>query len=361
MITSTYIHIPFCKSICSYCDFCKMYYNESLASKYLDALEKEVKEKYKNEPQKTIYIGGGTPSSLSKANLTKLFKITSNIKLEKDYEFTIEANVNDIEESFLKKCKDNKVNRISIGIETINAKFYKLLNRYNNIEEIKEKIILCKKYFNNINIDLMYAFNHETIEDLKIDLDFFKELDVEHISIYSLILEKNTKLYIDKTEPIDTELESNMYYYIINYLSDIGYAHYEISNFSKRGFESKHNLNYWNNKNYYGFGLSASGYINDMRYTNTKSINNYINGNYMLESEQIDKKTMMEEELICGLRKAKGINIKEFNQKFNIDINEVFDIDKLIAKKDIIKDGDYIYIPENKLYISNNILINFII
>ena len=199
------------------------------------------------------------------------------------------------------------------------------------------------------------------MKDLEKDLDFFRKLDVNHISIYSLILEKNTKLYIDKVDPISDILESNMYYYIIDYLTNIGYNHYEISNFSKVGYESLHNLNYWNNEYYYGFGLGASGYIDDLRYSNTRSINNYILGKYLLESDYIDKKTKMEEELICGLRKTNGISKKRFRDKFECDIRDVFDIDSLINKNELIEEEDKIYIPHDKLYISNNILVNFIL
>ena len=147
---SLYIHIPFCKSICSYCDFAKMFYNEFLALSYLDELSNEVNNNYKQDMLETIYIGGGTPSILSKKELNKLFSITNKLNIEPNYEFTIEANIADINEEFLSFCKSNKVNRLSIGIETINDKFYKFLNRENNIEDIKNKILLAKKYFSNI-------------------------------------------------------------------------------------------------------------------------------------------------------------------------------------------------------------------
>lgn len=358
---SAYIHIPFCKNICSYCDFCKMFYNEKLVYNYLDSLENEIISKYRGELLKTLYIGGGTPSCLNLSQLEKLFSITNKFNLDNDYEFTIELNISDITKEKLLLIKENRVNRLSIGIETINDKFFTLINRYNNKKDIIEKIDLCKKYFTNINIDLMYAFPGEVMKDLEKDLDFFRKLDVNHISIYSLILEKNTKLYIDKVDPISDILESNMYYYIIDYLTNIGYNHYEISNFSKVGYESLHNLNYWNNEYYYGFGLGASGYIDDLRYSNTRSINNYILGKYLLESDYIDKKTKMEEELICGLRKTNGISKKRFRDKFECDIRDVFDIDSLINKNELIEEEDKIYIPHDKLYISNNILVNFIL
>lgn len=358
---SLYIHIPFCKNICSYCDFPKMFYNEKFTKIYLDALSKEVEENYRNELLETIYIGGGTPSSLKNEELLKLFSITNKLNINSNYEFTIEANISDIDKNFLEICVKNKVNRLSIGIETINSKFYKLLGRENNKDEILKKISLAKKYFSNINIDLMYAFPNQTLEDVKNDLDFFRELEVQHISIYSLIIEENTKLYINNIKPIDEELDRKMYYYIIDYLETIGYCHYEISNFAKKGYCSKHNLNYWNNSNYYGFGLGASGYISNVRYSNTRSISSYIKGHRIIEEEIIDKKKEMEEELICGLRKIKGVSVDEFKKKFNIDISDVFNIEKL-KEQDLIEEKDgYIFIPKDKLYVSNNILLNFII
>ena len=239
MYKSIYIHIPFCHNICSYCDFCTMYYNKELVNNYLIALKKEYESYKTNNDINTIYIGGGTPSSLNSDQLDILFKIIDNLKLSDNYEFTFEINPEDISEELLIKLKNNRVNRISIGIETINDKFYKFLNRYNDKDELIEKINLCKKHFSNINIDLMYAFPEETLDDLKNDLDFFKELDIEHISTYSLIIEENTLIYNKNTEPISEELDRKMYDYIIKYLEDIGFIHYEISNFSKKGYESK--------------------------------------------------------------------------------------------------------------------------
>jgi oxygen-independent coproporphyrinogen-3 oxidase len=206
----------------------------------------------------------------------------------------------------------------------------------------------------------MYAFPGETIEDLENDLNFFKELDVPHISIYSLILEENTKLYINNTKPLDEELESNMYYYIIDYLEHLGYNHYEISNFSKDGYESIHNLTYWNNDKYYGFGLSAGGYIDNIRYTNTRSLNNYLKGNYIKEEEIITKEIEIENEMILGLRKMKGIKKDDFFDKYHSKIEDIFDIIDMLNKNLLEDKEGYIRIPKDKLYLSNSILINFI-
>ena len=360
MINSIYIHIPFCRKICSYCDFCKMYYYEDIASKYLDTLEKEIANYDLKGTYKTLYIGGGTPSALSIDNLNKLFAITRNIKLSSDYEFTFECNIDDISKEKLELLKENRVNRLSIGVETTNDKLQKLINRSHTKEEISTNINLAKEYFSNINIDLIYAIPGETIDILKDDLDFITSFEPNHLSIYSLIIEEHTKLFIDKTLPIDEELDNKMYYFIIDYLSKKGYHHYETSNFSKEGNESKHNLTYWNNEGYYGFGMGASGFIDKYRYTNTRSINKYLNNNYLSSKEILDEKIMMQNEMILGLRKTRGVDLTKFKEKYHKDVKEVFDIDRLINEKLLEINDNYIYIPKDKIYISNYILCNFI-
>lgn len=360
MIKSAYIHIPFCTNICSYCDFCKMYYDEELVSKYLNALDDEIKKNYKDEILDTLYIGGGSPSSLNIEQLNMLFSIIKRFKLSNDYEFSFEFNINDITIEKLECLLKNGVNRVSIGIETINDKFYKFLNRYNSTNEIKNKIDLVKKYFSNINIDLMYAFPNETLKDLNNDIDFVLSLNPSHISLYSLIIEEHTKLYIDGVMPIDEELDEEMYSNIINKLKENGYIHYEISNFCKIGYESRHNMCYWNNNKYYGFGLGASGYIDDYRYCNTRNINKYINGNCILNKDVIDKNLDMENYMMLGLRKVSGINKKDFFNRYSFDVEQIFDIINLVNNKLLVYDNDNIKIPEDKLYVSNSILVNFI-
>ena len=359
MVKSVYIHIPFCKTICSYCDFCKVFYNKKWINDYLDSLEYEIKNNYKDEELKTIYIGGGTPSSLNIEELNKLFKIIKIFKINKDYEFTIECNIEDITEEKLKLFKYNNVNRISIGIESFNDKYLRFLNRNYSSNIINDKINLVKKYFNNINIDLIYALKDQSLEDLQNDLDKIINLDVTHVSCYSLMIEKNTKLYIDNINNLDSELDYKMYELIFNKFNDI-YDRYEISNYSKKGFESKHNLTYWNNEKYYGFGLGASGYINNIRYTNTKNLTKYLNRNYEKEYETLTKKDKIKYELILGFRKIKGINIKEFYKKYKIDILSYQNINNLIKQGYLINDNENIYINDKYLYVSNDILVKLI-
>ena len=359
MIKSVYIHIPFCNSICSYCDFCKMFYDKKLVDDYLDALNKEILLNYKGEIIDTIYIGGGTPSALNSEELEKLFNILKIFKLNKTYEYTFECNIESIDELKLKILSVNGVNRLSIGIETFNNKFLNYLNRNHNEDDIK-KIEICKKYFNNINVDLMYAFKNQTIEDVKNDIKQFVKLDVPHISTYSLIIEPHTKLYINKEKNIDEDLDFKMYDYICKELKNHGFNHYEISNFAKEGYESKHNLNYWNNNEYYGFGLGAGGFVNNVRYSNTRNINKYISGSYLSEQEEMDINTNIENELILGFRKTNGIDVDVVNKKYNINIEDNINIKRLLDEKKLIKENNHIFINDKYLYLSNEILINFI-
>ena len=358
MIKSVYVHIPFCNRICNYCDFCKIYYNEKYIDNYLMSLEKEIKLNYNNETIETIYIGGGTPSCLAQSQLLKLFNIIKLFKLSNDIEFTFECNIEDITQEKLEILKNNKVNRLSIGVQSFSKKILDYLGRNYNEELIIKNINLCKKFFNNINIDLIYAVPNQTLKDLEYDIDMFMKLDITHISTYSLIIEPNTRLYINKQENIDEELDYEMYKLIQKKLSNT-YIQYEISNFSKENFESKHNLTYWNNEEYYGFGLGACGYIKDIRYQNNKNIDSYIKNKYIYSKEKIEMNRKIENEFMLGFRKIKGINKNNFKNKY-FDIYKIEKIKELINTKELIDDGNNIFINPKYIYISNTILVKLI-
>lgn len=353
---SIYIHIPFCKTICSYCDFCKFYYNEKWVDNYLIALEKEIKSKYKNEPINTIYIGGGTPTSLNIKQLEKLLKLTKLFNFEK-IEFTVETNA-DLSLDKVKLLKQYGVNRISIGVQTVNPKHLKFLNRNHTKEEVINLVNLLKQYDFNVNVDLMYGMPNQTLKELEEDLDFILSLDVNHISTYSLIIEPHTKIYIDNVTNIDEDLDYQMYQLINKKLKN--YVHYEISNFAKEGYYSKHNLVYWNNLEYYGFGIGASGYIDGVRYDNTRSYQNYINGKYILESHKLSKGEKIENEFILGFRKLEGINILDFKTKYDMNILDIDIVKKLLKEGKLSVDNGYLKINPKYIYISNTILVNFI-
>ena len=358
---SVYIHIPFCNNICTYCDFCKVKYNEEWINKYLDKLEDEIIKQYKKEKIRTLYIGGGTPSILSIDELKRLFEIIKLLDLGQLEEFTFECNVESITNEKLIFLKKNNVNRLSIGIETFNEKYLELLNRQHTKEEVFEKIEMARMIgFENINVDLMYALPNETMEDLEKDVDEFLKLNVNHISCYSLMIEPNTKLYIGKIKPIDEDLDYEMYKYIEKRLLSREYIHYEISNYSKNNMESKHNLVYWNNEYYYGFGLSASGYLENYRYDNTKNLRKYLNGEYIENITKISEEDKLKYELILGFRKIKGINKNQFKNKFGIDIYDVDNIKELLNNNMLEENEEYIYIADEWIYKSNEILLKFV-
>lgn len=352
---SVYIHIPFCTHICAYCDFPKVLKNRNWIKEYLKELKKEIKQNYKGEIVGTLYIGGGTPSSLDIEDLEELFEIIKIFKLKENAEITIEANSEDLNEEKLKFLKD-KVNRLSIGIETFNQNILKKLNRKLNIDNVKKSF----KYFNNINLDLMYGFNNQTIKELEDDINKIIKLNPTHISTYSLIIEPNTKLYVDNYQSIEEELDREMYETIQKKLKQANYTQYEISNFSKKGYESKHNLVYWNNNHYYGFGLGAGGYLDNKRYENTRSLTEYLKGNYKLNIHNLDKSEKIQNELILGFRKIKGINKNKFQKKYKINIENIEEVKRLLKQKLLIEDKNNIYINPKYIYTSNEILINFI-
>ena len=352
---SVYIHIPFCRSICTYCDFCKMLYNEKYVDNYLDCLEKEIKERYHNEPIKTIYIGGGTPSSLTIKELERLLSIIDTLNLEDNYEYTIECNIEDINIDKINLFISYGINRISFGVESFDKSIQSILGRKHDEDTIFDNIYLTKKYFNNINIDLIYGVT-PNIDIVKKDIQKFLELDIPHISCYSLILEKNTKLYINNHQYIPEELDRDMYDYIENTLTQNGYNHYEISNYAKDGYESLHNKNYWLNGSYYGFGLGAVSYLSNTRISNTKNLHTYYCNKFIATTSYEDIPTQKENDLILGLRLTKGINVETFNQKYQDNLLEHDIIKNLIKDNSLEYSNGYLRCNKEYLYLLNYIL-----
>ena len=360
-LDAVYIHIPFCNYICAYCDFCKIFYNKEYVNKYLEALNKEIKSNYKGEKITSLYIGGGTPSSLSIDELEKLFHIITIFNLSTDCEITFEANPDSLSLDKINLLKKYGVNRVSLGVETINDKLQDVLERRTS----KEIVINCvndlkQVGITNINVDLIYAITGETLEDLNKDLNFILSLDVPHISTYSLIIEDNTKLKVNNVKNIDKSLDRKMYDMISSILKDNSYIHYEISNFSKDGYWSKHNLKYWYNLEYYGFGCSASGYVNNIRYTNTRSITNYIKGKTIIDKEILTTKDKIFYEIMLGFRTNMGINKNNFKNKYNINIEDIFNY-KLLVKDHILEETTiYLRVREEYFYVLDEVILKFL-
>lgn len=350
-----YIHIPFCKSICTYCDFCKMHYNQKYISIYLEQLAKEINERYHNELVNSIYIGGGTPSCLTDEELDYLLSILTIFNLSDDYEYTIECNIEDIDINKLNIFKSYGINRLSIGVQSFDKDNIKLLGRGHDEDLVFDNIYLTKKYFDNINIDLIYGVTDD-LEKVKTDISKFLMLDIPHISCYSLIIEEHTKLSIDKKTYIEEDIDKEMFDYINDTLVKNGYLHYEISNYAKPGYQSIHNKNYWLNGEYYGFGLSAVSYLSKHRLTNTKNLTKYLNGNYQEEDNYEDVFINKENDLILGLRLIDGVSITKFNQKYQDDLINKEIIQKLLNDKYLIIENDYLKCNYKYIYLLNSIL-----
>lgn len=358
---SVYIHIPFCKSICSYCDFCKMFYHAKWANKYLKVLKSEIKDQYMGEKIDTIYIGGGTPSCLANEQIIYLASLLELFDKSENCEITFECNVNDITKEKLEILKKAEVTRLSIGVESFEEKKLTLMGREHSFKDVESKIKLAREMgFTNINIDLIYGFYNETKQELKKDLKKILKLKPEHISTYSLIISEHTLLSINKIPAISQDLDAEFYSYICKKLKRKKYIHYEVSNFAKKGYESKHNLNYWNNEEYYGFGLSASGYTDGIRYTNTLNLQKYLKHQIDGERALLSPTDVMDNEIMLGLRKTKGIHLESFYKKYGISLEEAYPIEPLLKNKNLIKKDGYLFINPAKLYVMNEILIKLI-
>lgn len=284
-----YIHIPFCQKKCSYCDFISFAGCEDKINQYIEALKKEIKnflkqnEEFNNKFEiNTIYLGGGTPSFIESKYIKEILNIIKNsFKIKNDVEITIEINPGTVNENKIKDYVEIGVNRVSLGLQSTHNRILKEIGRIHSFEDFLFTYKLIRKNgINNINIDLMLGLPNQSIEEFKESVNKIIELQPEHISVYSLILEEGTPMYKlydeNKLNIPSEEMERQMYWYAKKTLENNSYIHYEISNFSKKGFESKHNLNCWKQEEYIGFGLAAHSYMEGKRYCNIKNLENYI-------------------------------------------------------------------------------------
>ncbi|HKL72703.1 MAG TPA: radical SAM family heme chaperone HemW [Candidatus Onthovivens sp.] len=317
-INSLYIHIPFCEKICPYCDFTKVLANSDSENKYIQEILKDLDYFYQNKVKfKTIYIGGGTPSILNCANLENLLVKTSKL-LKFGGEFTVELNPESITKSKLKLLKKYEVNRISIGIQSFNSKILEQIDRSYSINYY-DLIALARKYFKNINVDLIYGFHDQTFEDFKDDIDQFLKLKIDHISAYSLSINKGTLFYNHKYKEVEDDYSRELYDYMLQKLRENGFERYEVSNFARNSKKSKHNLTYWQNDFYYGIGIGSHGYVDNIRYNISANLRKYLNGERSIEKEVVDHNALKEYFLITNLRLSKGFSLKKYKKIFNED------------------------------------------
>ena len=370
--TSAYVHIPFCTQICYYCDFSKVFIKNQPVDSYLEHLIEEY-DSYDIKKLRTLYIGGGTPTALSAPQLAFLLEKLSD-KLDLSYleELTIEANPGDLDEEKIAVLKDSPVNRVSLGVQTFNDRMLKQIGRSHSEKDIYENIANLKKAgFDNISIDLIYALPKQTMEDVKINVAKAIALDIPHMSLYSLILENHT-VFMNRMRrgklPLPKEdLEAEMFEYIIAELEKAGFEHYEISNFSKPGFESRHNLMYWDNAEYYGIGAGASGYVDGVRYKNHGPIRHYLQaveaGNARVQEEVLTLKEKMEEEMFLGLRKKSGVSKKRFEEKFGLSFEDQYGavVSELTEQGLLVPDKDIVRMTKQGLFLGDTVAEKFIL
>lgn len=370
--TSAYVHIPFCTQICYYCDFSKVFIKNQPVDSYLEHLLQEF-HSYDIQKLRTLYIGGGTPTALSASQLEVLLEgLTKNLDLSMLEELTIEANPGDLDADKIAVLQNSAVNRVSLGVQTFDDKMLKKIGRSHTEKDIYENIDRLKLAgFDNISIDLIYALPGQTMDQVKDNVAKAIALDIPHMSLYSLILENHTvfmnRMRRGKLPLPKEELEAEMFEYIIAELEKAGFEHYEISNFSKQGFESRHNLMYWDNAEYYGIGAGASGYVDGVRYKNHGPIRHYLKaveeGSACINEEHLSQREQMEEEMFLGLRKKSGVSMARFEEKFERSFQELYgDTVKDLIQQGLMQlDGDRVRMTKRGLFLGDTVAERFIL
>ena len=370
--SSAYVHIPFCTQICYYCDFSKVFIKNQPVDAYLEHLIQETRS-YEIGKLRTLYIGGGTPTALSAQQLAYLLtELPKVMDLSEVEEFTIEANPGDLDPDKIAVLKDSQVNRVSLGVQTFDNKMLKKIGRSHQEQDIYDNIRHLKQAgFDNISIDLIYALPGQTMEQVKENVAKAIDLDIPHMSLYSLILENHTvfmnRMRRGKLPLPKEELEAEMFEYIIEELEKAGFEHYEISNFSKPGFESRHNLVYWDNAEYYGLGAGASGYVDGIRYKNHGPIRHYLEaveaGKARITEEHLTLEEKMEEELFLGLRKKTGVSKARFEEKFGVSFDQRYGqvVASLTEQGLLVPDYKQVRMTKRGLFLGDTVAEKFIL
>ncbi|MDR7072807.1 radical SAM family heme chaperone HemW [Fictibacillus barbaricus] len=376
MLKAVYLHIPFCAQICHYCDFNKIFIHQQPVEKYLNSMKEEMvnsTERFPNYQMETIFVGGGTPTSLNKTQLQTFLKDVNDVFVNDSLkEFTVEANPEQTTEEKIAVLKDNNVNRLSIGVQTFEAELLKKLGRSHTREDVYRTIREAKKAgIHNMSIDLMFGLPGQTMEMFKRSVDEALFLDVPHISSYSLQIEKKTVFYNlaqkGKLELPEHELEAAMYDYLIESLAKKGYRQYEISNFAIPGYESKHNLQYWNNNEYFGIGAGAHSYVEGVRRKNAGPLKHYMNliketGFPYTEEHTVSLAEKIEEEMFMGLRKQEGVSDQQFKARYGKSMFEIYKepIDRMIQKGWLKTEGDQLFLTKDGIPLGNEVFQEFI-
>lgn len=371
-----YIHIPFCKSKCYYCDFNSYDDKKETIPKYFESLNKEISyysTKLPNYEVKSIFIGGGTPSVVDSKYIAEVLELCKkNLDIGQNAEITMEANPDSLSKEKLNVYYDSGINRLSIGLQATQNEVLKSIGRIHTIEQFEKSYANAREVgFNNINIDLMFGIPNQTIQKWNDTLENVIRLNPEHLSCYSLKIEEGTffgeEYNNNRLNVISEDIDREMYHSCLNKLIENNYNHYEISNFAKKDFESKHNLVYWKGEEYIGIGVGAHSYFENNRYNNITDIYKYINQiennfNQIENITHIDTNEQIVEFIILGLRLTDGIDIYEFREKFGLDIYELYkeQIEKLTKEKLLLIDERRIKLSRKGLDMANTVMIEFI-
>lgn len=360
-LAGIYVHIPFCSSKCPYCDFYSVVSDGKLHDIYIKAVVNDIITTKKYKDADTLYFGGGTPILINDNYIKSIIDICKQkFNLNYNCEITLEANPCITTKQKLYNLYKAGVNRLSFGMQSSNDEELFVLGRKHKNKDVKNSVKWAKEVgFKNISVDIMLGTPKQTIESVKNTLDFLLSLDIQHISAYMLKVEKGTKFDCDyiKSMIADEDLVSDIYLFVCEYLEKNGFIQYEISNFSKKGYESKHNLKYWQYDDYYGFGASAHGFINNERYSYPRDINQYINTNGKNKTIDDYIKNNIEEYLMLNLRLTKGINLNDFQQKYNVNVEKIKNTSKKFIDFGLMKESENIlYLTPKGFLLSNYII-----
>ncbi|MBC1420831.1 oxygen-independent coproporphyrinogen III oxidase [Listeria seeligeri] len=374
--SAVYIHIPFCEHICYYCDFNKVFLEGQPVDEYVDLLIREMQITAMNkqmEPIDTVFVGGGTPTTLNEAQIAKLCTAIQEIfPMKEEVEFSFEANPGDLSVAKVQTMKDYGVNRISMGVQSFNNDLLKKIGRIHTVKDVYQSVENMRTVgFENVSIDLIFSLPGQSEEDFQDTLNQALALDLPHYSAYSLIIEPKTIFYnlMQKGKLFlpGQDAEANMYDLLLVEMEKHGRKQYEISNFAKEGFESKHNITYWSNEHYYGFGAGAHGYIGNTRYSNFGPIKKYMeplqeNKLPVFQQKELTLKEKMEEEMFLGLRKVSGVSKAGFERKFGQDLDTTFQnaIQKTMAKGWLENNEENVALTRNGRFLGNNVFQEFL-
>lgn len=361
MVKSAYIHIPFCKSKCHYCSFVSFPILER-KGQYLYALRQQIREEYRGEALETVYFGGGTPSLLSVAQIDEVLKL---LNIEEGAEVTLEVNPETVNAEYFQQLCARKVNRLSVGAQSFDDRILKKIGRRHKSADVFRVVEEARAAgFNNISLDFIYGLPDQSLESFIADLKTAVKLGVEHISLYGLKIEEGCFFARQQPENIaDEELQAQMYLAAIETLTQNGFEHYEISNFSHDGKFSRHNVNYWKNQEYYGFGLAAHGYVDGVRFSNKTNFEDYCSAWREKDfSQKLSAQEILEEEIFLGLRLVDGINVLEINKKFNIDFEKKYKdiLSKYLLTGHILNQNGAYMFSKSGVLLSNYILAEFL-